>query len=156
MNYLREYNKECRLLAEAQGQIFKKSVEESLPSYFFIKSFMLSEEARLFDNMSLLTSYVSIEDIYLSISKKIKSHRGEVYDTKVIMWIGYFYRTYCYLYNISSNVAFSQISPSYLKRAYKMYHTQDIRKAIDWVIKDLNISFVDDKERIMQILREIR
>ena len=155
MNFLKEYNKQCRLLADIQGQIFKKSAEENIPSYFFIKVFMYSDDALLFDDLSLLTSYVSTEEIYSNIAHKVKRNRGEIYNSKEIFWIGYFYRSFCYLYDVRSHTAFELVPVAHLKKAYSMYHTQDIRKAIQWVVDDLNITFKDNQQKIYDILRTV-
>ena len=155
MNYLREFDKECHLLSDIQGQLFEKASKNGYPSYFFVKVFMYSYPATLFDELNYFKSNIPMDEIYSYIVSKVKKNRGEVFDYKIMNWIGYFYRTYCYLYKTKSSEVFKTISPKYLKKAYLMYHTQDIRKAIQWVVEDLKISSESNEARIQRILRTI-
>ena len=155
MNYLREYDSECRRLASEQGYIFSLSVKEKLPSFYFAKVLVNTEEIKLYDDLSYKCSGISREELFLIAKNKLRMKRGTIYSFEEMNWIGYFYRTYCYLFNISSSKAFKDIPISFLRSVYYPYHSLDIRKAIDMVIKNLNINEIDNEERAYELVRKI-
>lgn len=155
MNYFRQEDTNCHLLADVEARIFKKASEDKIPSYFFIKSFSYNKDTFVLDDLRFLNGFSSEEEIYLSTVSKINSKRGEVYEVKIMHWIGYFYRTFCYLYNFTSREVFELISPKYLKEVYPLYHTQDIKKAIAWTIEHFNIKKETKDQKIRRILTTV-
>lgn len=155
MNYLREYDANCHTLSDIQARIFEKASKEKIPSLYFIKSFSYNEETTMMDNLKFLDGFSSEEEIYISSKRKVKTNRGQIINPVVMHWIGYFYRSFCYLYGFKSKEAFKLIEPNYLVKIYPLYHSQDIRKAIIWAILDLKIERVDPKDKIRKLLLTI-
>lgn len=155
MNYLREYNEECRSLAEEQGYIFALSVKENLPSFYFVKVLMNIDEMKYYDNLTYKCSRISREELFIKTKRKLKMKRGVVYSLEEMQWIGYFYRTYCYLSGDSSSKAFRDIPISYLRSVYYPYHSFDIRKAIEKVVDHFGFGSINNETRIMGLIREI-
>ena len=155
MKQLKEFDKVGHNLASIQARIFSESLKDKIASYAFIKIFMHHPMVESMDDLSFDTGVISEQDIYATVVRSIKNkNRGTLYSDGTIHWIGYFYRAFCYVTNYSSKTAFKLISPTYLQKVYIAYHSQDIVKAIQWVIDDRRIPLETDKERIMRILRE--
>lgn len=93
MKFLRKKNDESYRLASTQAKIFEKSAEENIPSYFFIQSFMNSNDAKTLDDLSYLNSNSSITEVYWNTKNNVKRKEGKVYPSDVMHWIGIFIDT---------------------------------------------------------------
>lgn len=155
MNYSRKLDKLCHTLATSQARIFDRSVEEGLPSFFFIKSFMLSLEAKALDELCLEQSGINEVEIFESIKQKIKSHRGELLPYPVIHFIGYFYRATSYLTNITSKTLLEKIPPKFLVNNYSTLHSLPIESAIDEVFEINKIKVKTKEELFFDIYKNL-
>lgn len=139
MNFLRKFDNIASSLAHSQAMIFERSVEEGLPSRMFIRSFMLSDEARRLDELYLEMAGLSEIEIFNSIKLKIKSKRGELLSYPLIHFIGYFYRSAVYLTNYSSKQIYERIPVEFLIRNYLVLHTYAIEEAVREALQILKI-----------------
>jgi len=130
MNYLRKMDELCHSLSLMQARIFERSVENGIPSYFFIKSFMLSSDASDLDNLYLEKAGITEQEIYANIASKITINRGIILPYNIIHFIGYFYRSAAYLLNVSSKFLLNNISPKFLVNNYPTLHSLKIEDAI--------------------------
>lgn len=154
MKFLREFDEKGHELAELQSRLFSLSTKEKIPSYFFIKVFCYYSDVDVLDDLSFYYKNISEEDIYTRVKTKITINHGKIYGEGEMAWIGYFYRAFSYITGMKTYVIFEKVQPSYLRKVYYPYHTQDIVKAIKLVIKDLHISTESDDSKIMGILRK--
>lgn len=153
MKFLREFDETCHRLSSIQADLFSLSRKEKVASYTFIKCFSYLESTKSLDDLSFLYGTKDINDIYRETLSKIKNpKRGKLIEEKKIHWIGYFYRTYCYLTGHSSKQAFKEIPVKYLEKTYYTHHSLDITQAVKWVIDSLQIKNTDPLKKILNIL----
>ena len=130
MKSLRKMDELCHSLSIMQGRLFERSVEKLIPSYFFIKSFMLSEEARALDDLNLEKAGITEVEIFNSIKTKIDTTRGSLLPYPIMRFIGYFYRSASYIYNVSSKYLYEHIPVKSLISSYDALHSLPIEEAI--------------------------
>ena len=155
MNSSRKMDELCHSLSVSQARIFDRSVENGIPSYFFIKSFMLSSQARDLDNLNLEGAGITEVDIFDAISEKIKIRRGELLPYDIIHFIGYFYRSAAYLHNVTSKYLFEKISPKFLVENFETLHSLAIEDAIEEVFDTLNLVTKSKEELFIELYKTI-
>ena len=143
MKFLRSVDNLSYSLASSQARIFEKSVDFGIPSKLFIRSYMLSKEAKLIDDLNLGVAGLSEIEIYDEISKRIKTKRGKTYPFPVMHYIGYFYRMAAYLTGHSSKLLYENIKPDLLCKNYQTLHSLAIEDAIKEVFEISNIEIED-------------
>ena len=143
MKFLRNVDHLSHSLASTQARIFENSVSFGIPSKTFIRSYMLSNEAKLIDNLNLDVAGLSEIEIFDEISKKIRTKRGELYPFSVMHYIGYFYRVAAYLTGYSSAQLYKSIKPALLYKNYQTLHSLAIEEAIKEVFEIANIEEED-------------
>ena len=154
MKFLREKDDNYSTLCSLQARIFEKASENNLPSFFFIQTFMNSSDAEQLDNLLFLLSGSSSSEIYTNIAKKLpKIKKPTIYDSNVMHWIGFFYRATSYLLNISSKELFKNIPPRYLNSVYPLYHSLDLKQAIQIIFDDLEYEHLSPNERFMKLFK---
>ena len=131
MKYSRKMDERCHSLSIMQGRLFERSVEFHIPSYFFIKSFMLSEEAMALDDLDLEKAGITEVEIFNSIKSKIDITRGCLLPYQLMRFIGYFYRSASYLYDVSSKYLYQHIPVKSLISSYDSLHSLPIEEAIN-------------------------
>lgn len=154
MNYLRGFDKLCHTLSLSQARIFERSVEDGIPSYTFIKSFMLSSSAKSLDELNLESAGLSELEIYNEIKDKIKTRRGNTLSYPVIHFIGYFYRSAVYMSGLSSKYIFNTISVKYLENNYLTLHSLSIVEAIKEAFDALKIEQEDKTKKFIELYKE--
>lgn len=153
MKFLRKKDEIGYMLASTQARIFERSVEEGVPSYFFIQQFVNSFDAYQLDTLGYLLSGSSETEIFLHISTKTKKKKGTIYQKHVMHWMGFFYRYASYLTNLSSKELFKKISPKYLNAVYSLYHSVDILKAVKMVFEDVEFEKQTPTERFLSLYK---
>ncbi len=146
MNFLRNVDELGHNLCVMQAHIFMKSIDKNIPSLIFIKSFMLSIQSRDLDKLNIYKSDINQCDIFIEISSKIKTTRGKLLSYYHIHYIGYFYRMFSYLTNLSSKEIYYLVSPSYLVDNYDVLHSLPINEAIKEVIENKNIKVLTKED----------
>ena len=151
MNYLRKMDEIGHSLATSQARIFERSIEDDLPSFFFIKSFMLSYEARQLDELNLDYAGITEVEIYEVIKNRIKSKRGQLFSYPVMHFLGYFYRSAAYLHGVSSSLLYEKIPPKFLVDSYQTLHSLPIEEAIKEAFEVNNLKVKTKLERFFEI-----
>lgn len=154
MKFLRNVDDLAHSLAASQARIFEKSVSFGVPSKLFIRSYLLSSQAKSIDDLNLEIAGLSEIEIYDAISKKIKTKRGELYPFPVIHFIGYFYRMAAYLSGLSSAQLYKQIKPELLLKNYRTLHSLPIEEAINEAFEITNTG-ADDKYSLFKDIYRI-
>lgn len=120
-----------------QANIFESCVDNDKSEMDFISKYMRSDYAKTFDDGSYWTCYddqfAIIDEINRISRSKSKNHLNK----NKLRFAGYFYRYYCYKYNVSSVDAMRQIIFEYLYDNYDVLHSFDISKACE-VAKEAN------------------
>ena len=149
----RKMDKLCHNLSVMQANLFEKSVVKGLPSYFFIKSFMLSNEARELDELNLESAGITEVEIFYSINQNIKSRRGNLLPYPIMRFLGYFYRSAAYLYELSSKYLYEHIPPKIVVNSFDTLHSLPIEEAIKDVFEILNIEPLTKEELFKKLYR---
>ena len=86
--FLRNVDSLSYSLASSQARIFENSVSFGIPSKIFIKCYMLSNQAKLLDDLSLDVAGLSEVEIFDAVKENIKTTRGELYPFEIMHYIG--------------------------------------------------------------------
>ena len=156
MNSLRKMDKLCHDLSLMQAKIFEKSIEKGIPSYFFIKSFLLSDQARDLDLLNLETPGLTEAEIINDIKQNIKTRRGLLLSYPIMHFLGYFYRSASYLYQVSSRFLFENIPVKSLIRSYDYLHSLPIEEAIKDVFEIHKIQIKTKEELFIDFYRNFK
>lgn len=156
MNFSRKMDELCHSLALSQARIFERSIEDGIPSYFFIRSYMTSNEVRFVDELDLERSGLNELEIYESIKNRIKTRNGELLPYPVMHFIGYFYRSAAYLTKLNSKYLFENISPKYLLTNYETLHSLPIEEAIKEAIEIFKLETKSKEELFVEIYKTIK
>lgn len=143
MKYLRNVDHLSYSLASSQARIFERSVALGIPSKTFVRSFLLSNEAKRIDDLNLDIAGLTEGEILDTISKRIKTRRGEIYPFAVMHFMGYFYRMASYLTGHHSKDLYRQIKPEFLFKNYQTLHALSIEEAIKETFEMMHIEEKD-------------
>ena len=149
MKFLRNVDKLSHTLASTQARIFENSVSSGVPSKIFIKSYMLSNEAKMIDDLNLNASGLSLVEISDSVISKISIKKGTLYSYAIMHYIGYFYRMAAYLSGYSSKSLYQNIKPDLIYRNYETLHSLPIEEAIKEMFIIVNLK-IEDKYDIFK------
>ena len=155
MNSLRKMDKLSHSLSTLQANIFEKSVEKGIPSLFFIKSFMVSPLARELDDLNLESAGLTEIEIFEAVKSNIKIKRGKLIGYPIMRFLGYFYRSVSYLYNLSSKFLYENISPKMLIESYDSLHALSIEEAIKEVFDILKIDIESKEDLFIRLYKSI-
>lgn len=158
---MRKIDKDGFILCELQAKAFEMSATMSLTSSeIFIRRFMNSDVAKLFDNGAILQSNIQEDDVLYMIEEQYgKSNYGTVkYSSNGMYWIGYIYRYFCFTYDLTSTQVYKIIKPKKLKGLYFAYHTLDPAQAIERIIEANHSSLFDkyEIEKQYELFKKIR
>lgn len=146
MKFLRSLDELGHSLAITQGRIFEKSVENGIPSYFFIKSFMNSMEAKDLDDLNLTIVELTENEIFDAIANKVNIKRGNLLSYSLMRFIGYFYRMFSYLTNMKSKEIIRLVPINYLVNNFEVLHSYPIDEAVKEVINNKKIKLLTKEE----------
>ncbi len=147
----------CRL----QGNLFEHFSDYLHCSpYVFIRRFMYSDLAARFDNKTVLLESSTEESMLFEITTQYgfinRGNPKEVHP-EILYWVGYVYRFWSYYYDVPSYLLFRHVQPKMLINRYYVYHSMDIRLAIEKIIDEENILLPPNKtiqELIEDMLKE--
>ncbi len=147
------------LLCELQAKIFEQSVNRvTTSSEIFIRRFMHSQAAKLLDNRTVLETSLQPGDLLDLIEEQYdSSDYGSIkYTADEMYWIGYIYRYFAYIKNMSSLQVYKIIKPRELRRLYLPYHTMDPVQAVERILeaKHLPMNDADEFQRQYKILKK--
>lgn len=146
MKFLRKIDFLAQSLATSQARIFERSVEGGFSSATFVRSFLLSDEAKLIDDLDIDVPGLTEDEIYESVTYRIKNSKGHSYPYQVMYFIGYFYRMAAYLTGYTSKQLYQNIKPALLYRNFNVLHSIAIEEAINEVFQMANIKTEDKYE----------
>lgn len=153
--YFKEMDETCHFLSNMQARIFERSVEDGIPSYFFIKSFLLSYEARQLDKLNLESAGITEVEIYYVVKEKIKTNRGEILPYPIMHFLGYFYRSAAYLSKLTSSYLLKNIPPRFLINNYQTLHSLAIEEAIKEAFIVNKIEIKSNEERFIEVYQKL-
>ena len=153
MNSLRKMDKLCHSLSTFQANIFEKSVEKGIASFFFIKSFMVSPLARELDDLNLESAGLTEIEIFEVVKSNIKIKRGKLIGYPIMRFLGYFYRSASYLYKLTSKFLYEKIPPKMLIESYDSLHALPIEEAIKDVFDILEINIESNEEIFIKLYK---
>ncbi len=136
MNYSID-EKDALAFSSIQGEIFESCIDENKSELDFISRYMKSKFAKSFDDGDYWASYSDKVIIINEISRQSKKKSGKFLNRSILHFIGYFYRYYCYKFNIPSIIAWKELDFQYLYDNYDVLHSFDIGKACD-IVKNSN------------------
>lgn len=145
-------------LCKLQANIFEKSViKTECSSAVFVRRFMLSDVARRMDEGVFLFEACSEDDVFAEIENQYgKSNYGkEKISSEELYWIGYIYRYWSYIYQMTSKQVFKTIKTKELRDLYYPYHSLDPASAIERILEAKGKLEEDFIKRGVEILRRI-
>ena len=129
---MREFDRDGLILCKLLGDVFSASNSRYLcSSEIFIRRFMYSDTAKLFDSLAALDETLSIDDIFASLDEEYEETRYGInkYDPEALYWIGYMYMYGSYIYERTLKSIYRFIKPKELNSLYFAYHSLDCRQA---------------------------
>lgn len=161
MRDIKKINRDGLLLCELQAKAFENSIDKmESSSEIFIRRFMKSKIAKRLDNQSILDSNIQANDILTLVDEEygatdygsVKCTHNEMY------WIGYIYRYFSFIYDLSSSQVYKIIKPKELRGLFLPYHTMDPSQAIERILEAKGM-FIDEEtelQRQYEIFKRIR
>ena len=144
-------------ICQLQAKIFELSLEETnYSSPIFIRRFMLSDFATVFDNKNYLNLSNNLEDTFEYLDEEYgTTNYGNIkYLPDVMYWIGYIYRTICIRFNYSSKEVYKYFPSREIVNYYPSYHTYDIVDAAERMVEEKAIdteqSMLEKAKKIMR------
>lgn len=149
---MREFDDLGLQLAKSQANLFVESLSNYKgSSSVYIKNFMYSKEVANIDrNLEFDSAKITEE-----LNKKKLSYGSKKYKEDVIYWIGYIYRYFAYVYEISSKQIYKIINADEMNKLYKVYHTMDPKFAIDRTLEYKEINLDKSVEYQYDLYRKI-
>ncbi len=149
------------LLCEIQAKTFENSIEMTQSSSeIFIRRFMNSKIVKTMDNCSLLDMTLQSKDLLILIEEQygVSRYGKEKYSHNEMYWIGYLYRYFSYIYELSSLQVYKIIKPKELRELYLPYHTLDPAQAIERILEAKGMLYDEEVElkRQYEIFKRIR
>lgn len=146
-------------LCNSQGDIFASYEEiKKGSSLMFIRHFVNSDIARMFDDLSIINLIVSDEDAVIEIESKYEkegNRSGLRYGKDKMFWIGYIYRYWCYTYEKTSKSVYKLVKPQELASLYLPYHSLDPSQAIERIIEAKRVGGNSTLEDAVSIYRNL-
>lgn len=147
---MREFDDKGLQLSVQQASMFVEMNKSFLgSSYAIIKAFMNSEVAFRID-MDLIID--SSKVLYELSNYKLINKGKQKISFDVIYWIGYIYRYWTYVFEVSSKETYSIIGPEELEELYGAYHTLDPKAAIERIYDSKNIK---QKDSLLDIMKKV-
>ncbi len=158
---MKKIDEDGLLLCKLQAEAFELSISESdTSSCIFIRRFMNSEVAKLFDNRAALEIILLPKDMLSLIEEEYghSNYGSEKYTRNEMYWIGYIYRYFAYTYEKSSLQVYRIVKPQELRELFLPYHTMDPSQAIERILeaKGMLLSEEEELERQYKIFKRVR
>lgn len=145
-------------LCQKQAKIFELSVDKTeYSSPIFIRRFMFSSFAKLFDEKLYLFTTNSEEDCFDILDEEFgKSSYGKnKFSKDEMFWIGYIYRCICIKYNLSSKTVYKLFQANEIIKYYNICHTFDIVDAAQRMMESINYDDLPIEEKASKILKNL-
>ena len=157
---MKELTYNGKVLCKLQAQLFYNFAQYCTCSpYIFIRRFLCSKVAQRFDNTEILIENISLAGIVRELEEQYgetKFGNPNRVDKEVLYWVGYIYRYWSFTRDIPSRVLVQKVQPDVLISRYPIYHTMDLDYAIDRIIEEEKITFLDLRANkdILQLIEE--
>ena len=142
-----------------QAELFEMSVEKaSYSSLVFIRRFMLSNFVGSLDNKSYLFQSNNPDYVFEVLDQEYgeSEYGSQKYDSEVMYWVGYMYRTISFLYNLSSKQVYRLFPAKEIVNCYQIYNSVDNMQAAKRMMDNLGyIKPEDYPVEGVQILRQL-
>ncbi len=157
---MRKMSRDMRRACSLQAMVFEASVTSSdSGSAVFVRRFMLSDVARRFD-----AGFTPIEPHDASaLVREVEEQYGNKaygsarYSTNELHWMGYVYRAWSCMLDISSRTVYRQIGAADLRACYGPYHTLDVEQAVARIREDRGLDHdVLSIEYGVKVMRRVR
>lgn len=137
--------------------LFEESVDKAnFNSSMFIRRFMMSNYTTYFENKSILSLSISINDIIEEINNSYESfNKKKLYTKNQMYWIGYIYCGISFLYELSLKSVYKLFPPKEIIKYYNIYHTFDIEEAIERMMENIGYKKKDYTTRGVEILKRL-
>lgn len=158
---MREIDRDERILCELQGKIFERSADEyGTSSAVFVRRYMNSDYAARMDHEGFIDRPTDAEEAYEALDAQYgKSDYGsEKYPSDELFWMGYIYRCWAIIFEMSSKAVYRICNVSDMHSVYYAYHTMDPLAAVQRLMEAKGRP-VNEGEQIalgVKILRQLR
>lgn len=156
---MREFDSYGLKLCEFQANLFEKSVEKTeCSSPIFLRRFMKSNLAERMDGDGFLFEAIDDNGALIEIECEFgKSNYGKTkFSENEMYWIGYIYRYWAYIREISSKKVYHMVKPDELRKLYFPYHSLDPLQAIERIEESKELRDEDMIKKGTVILRNVR
>ena len=156
---MREFDEYGLELCKYQAVLFSISREKAkCSSPVFLRRFMYSDAARRMDGTGFLFESVSPDSLISEVAEEYgESDYGKIkYNTEELYWMGYIYRYWCYMREISSKRLYKIIKPEELKKLYFPYHSLDPEQVVERIMEAKQLDEEASIQRGVELLRELR
>ena len=148
------------LMCKIQAQAFEHSIDRmECSSDVFVRRFMHSKIADLFDNEGILDTNYQWKDVLDFVEEEygVSNYGSVKYSPNEMYWIGYVYRYYSYTYEMSSAQVYRIVKPKELRDVYLPYHTLDPSQAIERILEAKGLPLTEEEElkRQYEIIKRI-
>lgn len=152
---MRKFDELGLQLAKSQANLFENSLlKYKGSSAIFIRNYMYSEEVEKIDRYLEFNS----TNIINNLNNKNLSIGKNRYSPEILYWIGYIYRYWTYVYEMSSKRIYKIANADEMKKLFKVYHTMDPKTAINRILEEKGInednSFDKQYELYSQFVKE--
>lgn len=140
-----------------QAELFEMSVEKaSYSSLVFIRRFMLSNFVGSLDNKSYLFQSNNPDYVFEVLDKEYgeSEYGSQKYDSEVMYWVGYMYRTISFLYNLSSKQVYRLFPAKEIVNCYQIYNSVDIMQAAKRMMD--NIGYIKPEDYTVEGVKILR
>lgn len=140
-----------------QAELFEMSVEKaSYSSLVFIRRFMLSNFVGSLDNKSYLFQSNNPDYVFEVLDKEYgeSEYGSQKYDSEVMYWVGYMYRTISFLYNLSSKQVYRLFPAKEIINCYQIYNSVDIMQAAKRMMD--NIGYIKPEDYTVEGVKILR
>ena len=140
-----------------QAELFEMSVEKaSYSSLVFIRRFMLSNFVGSLDNKSYLFQSNNPDYVFEVLDKEYgeSEYGSQKYDSEIMYWVGYMYRTISFLYNLSSKQVYRLFPAKEIVNCYQIYNSVDIMQAAKRMMD--NIGYIKPEDYTVEGVKILR
>lgn len=158
---MREIDRDGRLLCELQGKIFEQSAGVyGTSSAVFARRYMNSDYAARMDRMGFIDRPTDVKEAFASLDDQYgKSKYGSVtYTPDELFWIGYIYRYWAYIFEMSSKAVYRTCNVSEMHSVYYAYHSMDPHAVVERLMeaKEKHVNEAEQLATAVKILRSLR
>ena len=147
--------KTCR----AQAKLFELSLKnKSYSSLIFIRRFMNSNIAKVFDSKHYIFTYLTLDETLDLIDEEYgnSEYGNKKYNPNQMYWIGYIYRCLSIRYNLSSKKIYKLFNGAEIIKYYNICHTMDPSFASDYMMKSIHYNSSLPQDKALNLMRDLR